>query len=93
MSCARRSSPTGGLKDSIPPELLRAYPKMNSTLFDKDEIELVFDEYIKIKDLGRQLIISPPIEKSYYKVRRKGLPRPQYSGYKGWPQSKCLLPL
>ena len=50
MSCARRSSPTGGLKDSIPPELLRAYPKMNSTFFDKDEIELVFDEYIKIKD-------------------------------------------
>ena len=69
MSCARRSSPTGGLKDSIPPELLRAYPKMNSTLFDKDEIELVFDEYIKIKDLGRQLIISPPIEKSYYKIK------------------------
>ena len=69
MSCARRSSPTGGLKDSIPPELLRAYPKINSTLFDKDEIELVFDEYIKIKDLGRQLIISPPIEKSYYKIK------------------------
>ena len=69
MSCARRSSPTGGLKDSIPPELLRAYPKMNSTFFDKDEIELVFDEYIKIKDLGRQLIISPPIEKSYYKIK------------------------
>ena len=69
MSCARRSSPTGGLKDSIPPVLLRAYPKMNSTFFDKDEIELVFDEYIKIKDLGRQLIISPPIEKSYYKIK------------------------
>ena len=69
MSCARRSSPTGGLKDSIPPALLRAYPKMNSTFFDKDEIELVFDEYIKIKDLGRQLIISPPIEKSYYKIK------------------------
>ena len=69
MSCARRSSPTGGPKDSIPPELLRTYPKMNSTFFDKDEIELVFDEYIKIKDLGRQLIISPPIEKSYYKIK------------------------
>ena len=69
MSCARRSSPTGGPKDSIPPVLLRAYPKMNSTFFDKDEIELVFDEYIKIKDLGRQLIISPPIEKSYYKIK------------------------
>ena len=69
MSCARRSSPTGGPKDSIPPVLLRAYPKMNSIFFDKDEIELVFDEYIKIKDLGRQLIISPPIEKSYYKIK------------------------
>ena len=49
MSCARRSSPTGGSKDSIPPVLLRAYPKMNNIFFDKDEIELVFDEYIKHK--------------------------------------------
>ncbi len=69
ISCARRSSPTGGLKDSIPPVLIRANPKMNTTLFDKDEIELVFDEYIKMKDLRRQLIISPPIEKNSYKIK------------------------
>ena len=69
ISCARRSSPTGGFKDTIPPVLLRAYPKLNSTLFDKDEIELVFDEYVQMKDLKRQLIISPPIEKSYYKIK------------------------
>ncbi len=69
ISCARRSSPTGGLKDSIPPLLIRANPKMNTTLFDKDEIELVFDEYIQMKDLRRQLIISPPIEKNSYKIK------------------------
>ena len=69
ISCARRSSPTGGLKDTIPPLLIRANPKMNTTLFDKDEIELVFDEYIQMKDLRRQLIISPPIEKNSYKIK------------------------
>ena len=69
ISCARRSSPTGGLKDTIPPILIRANPKMNTTLFDKDEIELVFDEYIQLKDLRRQLIISPPIEKNSYKIK------------------------
>jgi len=69
ISCARRSSPTGGEKDSIPPVLLRAYPKMNSTFFDKDEIELVFDEYIKMEGLKNQLIVSPPIEKSRYKIK------------------------
>jgi len=68
-NCARRSSPTGGEKDSLPPVLVRSYPKMNSILFDKDEIELVFDEYIKLKDLKKQLIVSPPLDKSKYKIK------------------------
>ena len=32
--CAKRGSPTGGPVDSIPPVLINASPKINSTNFD-----------------------------------------------------------
>lgn len=66
--CAKRSTPTGGPKDSIPPVLVNANPKINSVFFDKDEIQLTFDEFITLKDINKQLIISPPIERDQYKI-------------------------
>ena len=45
--CAKRGTPTGGAKDSLPPVLIRATPPLNTTLFDEEKITLVFDEYIK----------------------------------------------
>ena len=66
--CAKRGTPTGGVKDSIPPVLIRATPPLNTTLFDEEKITLVFDEYIKLKDIATQLITSPPLEPSQYKI-------------------------
>ena len=68
VQCAKRASPTGGPKDSIPPVLINASPKMNTVFFDKDEIRLTFNEFVKLKDVNKQLIISPPIERSKYTV-------------------------
>ncbi len=68
IQCAKRASPTGGPKDSIPPILINSSPKMNTTFFDKEEITLTFDEYITLKDVGKQLIISPPLNSDQYKV-------------------------
>ena len=59
-NCARRGSPTGGPKDSIPPVLEKAIPKMESINFDAKKIRIEFDEYIKLKDINQNLIISPP---------------------------------
>jgi uncharacterized protein (DUF2141 family) len=59
-NCARRGSPTGGPKDSIPPVMEKAIPKMESINFDEKKIKIYFDEYIKLKDLNQNLIISPP---------------------------------
>lgn len=59
--CAKRGSITGGMKDTIAPVLLQSYPRNFSTDFKGNEIKLVFDEYIKIKDVNKQLIISPPM--------------------------------
>jgi uncharacterized protein (DUF2141 family) len=67
--CAKRGSPTGGPVDSIPPVLINASPKTNSTNFDSKEIRLTFDEFVKLDKVEEQLIISPPIDKSSYKVK------------------------
>lgn len=62
VSCAKRGSITGGLKDTLAPELSVSFPKNYSTNFEAKEIKLTFDEYIKLKELNKQLIISPPMK-------------------------------
>lgn len=62
IGCAKRGSITGGLKDTIPPVLIQSIPKNFSTDFKGNEIKLVFDELIKIKDVNKQLIVSPPMK-------------------------------
>lgn len=62
VGCAKRGSITGGLKDTIPPVLRSSTPENFSTNFNAKEIRITFDEYIKIKDINKQLIISPPMK-------------------------------
>ncbi len=62
ISCAKRGSITGGLKDTLPPVMRSSVPKNFSTNFNVQEIRITFDEYIKIKDVNKQLIISPPMK-------------------------------
>ncbi|OUD36305.1 Ig-like domain-containing protein [Flavobacterium sp. FPG59] len=61
-SCAKRGNITGGLKDTIAPVLKVSFPKNFSTNFTGNKIQLVFDENIKLKNLNKQLIISPPMK-------------------------------
>lgn len=60
--CAKRGTPTGGPKDSIPPVLIYASPAMESIQFKESKIKLVFDEYIKINNVTKNLVISPPLK-------------------------------
>jgi hypothetical protein len=62
LSCAKRGSITGGLKDTLAPVLKYSSPKNMSTNFEGNEIILGFDEYVKLKNLNKQLIISPPMK-------------------------------
>jgi hypothetical protein len=62
MSCAKRGSITGGLKDTLAPVLKYSSPKNFSTDFKASEIILTFDEYVKLKNTNKQLIISPPMK-------------------------------
>ena len=60
-SCARRGSISGGPKDTIAPRMLFSIPKNFSTNFSGNEIRIQFDEYVKLKDIQKQLVVSPPM--------------------------------
>lgn len=62
INCANKGTPGGGPKDVDPPKIEKSYPENFSTNFKGNEITIVFDEYIKIKDIQKQLIISPPMK-------------------------------
>ena len=64
LSCARVGSPNGGAKDTIAPKMLFSNidsTRVNVPLTTK-ELRIEFDEYIKLKDITKNLIISPPIK-------------------------------
>nr|WP_314865249.1 Ig-like domain-containing protein [uncultured Flavobacterium sp.] len=61
-SCAKRGNITGGAKDTIAPVLTASFPKNFSTEFKGNTVKLTFNEFIKLKDLKKQLIISPPMK-------------------------------
>lgn len=62
IGCAKRGNITGGLKDTIAPVLKMSFPENFSTNFKGNEIKLLFDENIILKNLNKQLIISPPMK-------------------------------
>ena len=59
VGCAQIGSPTGGPKDTLAPVLVEAHPDVNTTNFKGDKITLNFDEYIDLKDIQNNLIVSP----------------------------------
>ncbi len=65
-NCANPGGLTGGKKDSLPPRLLASVPANKSINFTKKEIMLQFDEWVKLENLQKELIITPT-PKSLYK--------------------------
>ena len=59
--CAKKGRPDGGPIDEDAPLFVTADPPYETINFDKKEINIYFNEYIKLKDLTKQLIISPPL--------------------------------
>ncbi|MGO1596556.1 MAG: Ig-like domain-containing domain [Sphingobacterium sp.] len=74
IQCANMQRPTGGPKDSIPPQLLEVTPANLSLNFKETEIVLTFDEFIKTVNPGKEFSISPDVPtQPIYKVRKKNL--------------------
>jgi len=59
--CANQVSPGGGPKDSKAPVIKSMQPENQSVHFHAKEINITFDEYIQLKDLPAQLVVSPPL--------------------------------
>ena len=57
--CAQITPLTGGKKDAKPPKALSYYPENASLNFAAKQITVQFDEYIRLKDIANQFIITP----------------------------------
>lgn len=58
-SCAVIVPPGGGPKDTLPPRLVAAMPKDSSINVTSNKITLVFDEFVDVKDVQQNVIVSP----------------------------------
>lgn len=58
-ACASIGRPEGGPKDEIPPEYVRSNPAPGTKNFTKNNIEIFFDENIKLDDASNKVVISP----------------------------------
>ena len=73
-SCAIQVPPDGGKKDMEPPHLLSSEPANYSNLFKGSDIQLNFDEFISLNEIGSQLIVSPLLKyPPELKIRKKSL--------------------
>jgi len=69
--CASMGTPTGGPKDEEHPLVVESDPPFNTINFDSKEIDITFNEFIQLKELNSNLIISPPMEEKPM-IREKG---------------------
>jgi hypothetical protein len=74
ISCANKVAPQGGDRDVKPPVLLSAVPAENSVNFNASEVVLTFDEYVQLKEVTKQIIISPLLNPApEFLVRKKSV--------------------
>lgn len=59
--CAKVVSPTGGDKDTLAPVLVHSNPIVNATNFKGNKLTFTFNEYYKLKDHQKKLLVSPPL--------------------------------
>ena len=70
--CANAVAPTGGPKDTTPPNVVEAVPENQSINFSGKKIEITFDEFITLENANQNILFSPPLsEKPDIKLKNK----------------------
>ncbi|RSK48006.1 Ig-like domain-containing protein [Hymenobacter rigui] len=70
--CAAISSPEGGIRDTIPPKLVRTVPANGTRNYQGQSVRLEFSEQVQLKDLTKNLIVAPIIgDDNPYKIREE----------------------
>lgn len=64
-SCAQQVPPSGGPKDTLPPEVIaeNTFPRNGSVNFNSKTIIIAFTEFVKLNNPGENIIISPAMAK------------------------------
>jgi hypothetical protein len=72
--CANPVMPSGGIKDTDPPEVVSSMPPNKSVLFNGRTLILTFNEFVKLEKAQEQILISPPTQsKPEYRLRGRSL--------------------
>lgn len=73
-SCATIKNPDGGPKDEIAPKPISIAPAPNTINFIGNGFTIVFDEFIKLVDPKKNVLISPPLKSApEFKIKGKVL--------------------
>jgi hypothetical protein len=63
-ACASYGPLEGGKKDVDPPFIVESKPLNGATHFNGKRIQITFNEFIQLKDLQKQFVVSPPMKKN-----------------------------
>ena len=72
-SCAQMANPPGGKKDTLAPQLVTSTPLNKSKNYKGKKLDLLFNEYINVKNLNQELLITPNIGTYQTRIRPNGL--------------------
>ena len=62
-ACAKVSSPSGGLRDRLPPVVIKNIPEDGAKNFRDKSISVTFDEYVALDNINEKFMVSPPMKK------------------------------
>ena len=72
ISCASVQSPTGGPRDTIQPVIVKEIPKKLTRNFTGSEIEIEFDEFVKLSNEFTEISVSPSMDiPPVYKAKKE----------------------
>jgi hypothetical protein len=60
--CAQVVPLSGGQRDTLPPKLLESSPQQYTTGFQEEVITFQFNEFVQVKNLNNQLIVTPRLK-------------------------------
>ncbi|MDP4117016.1 MAG: Ig-like domain-containing protein, partial [Bacteroidota bacterium] len=60
--CANQQPPGGGEIDRVPPKIVEAYPKIGTTNYQDQYVELTFSKYVDKRAFKDAIFISPALE-------------------------------
>ncbi|MBE0674710.1 MAG: Ig-like domain-containing protein, partial [Bacteroidales bacterium] len=62
-ACAKQGAPSGGPKDTTPPEVIKTEPQNGATNFTGKTITISFDEFVTLDKIQEKFMMSPPVIK------------------------------